>query len=421
MRWRPALLAFVGAALILSATPTGGRPAVASSAAVDVVIAVVNETGFNVLHSDFVTPDGSTPRPKGRTSTLFVDLPSKGSFQDRLREVRAGVLGRLPYGALHSVTGTRIVGLYNATPADGRLDDHDGYDGTTSFVHDLYHGTGVTSAAAGRVHGTDPEALLVVVHGTEAFEWLRDQAWIDFAVTSYTGLGPCTAGRGLVEFAETGRITFSAVGNGDGLSAIATPSGHPANYLVGGVDDAGRSYPPWGRPMAGRVTPGLTPNRPYETGELFNFVAASDSAMSGGMSFGGTSGAAPRTAGDAALILRHARTILGSSYTGVREGKLARLAAGGHKPARGPLADGDFTRDELIDLLHHTAVPFEAPSPGRYMVEGYGAIRPESIELAKQVLEGVAAEPQRPDEDAAHEAVTAARQVMFPEARCTDI
>lgn len=387
-----------------------------------VVIAVVNEAGLNVLHSDFAA--SRTPSVHGRPRAVEVNLPNRGTWRERLDALEKGALGAAPYGVLYSVAATRIVGIYNATPPDARPDEAGvGYDGTYNFLStDRYHGTAVVSSAAGRKHGTDPAALIVFVNGTEAFTWLSEQRWIDFAVTSHIGLRPCSTGPGAARFADTGRITFSAAGNGEGLGMVSTPSGDPSNYIVGGVHADGRTYPPHGRPVEeGRIGASNTPNRPYETGELFSFKAADGHSFDRSHSFGGTSGAAPRTAGDAALILRHARSILGSTYTGVRDGKLARLGPAGHKPARGPLADGDFTRSELIDLLHHTAVPFEPPSPGRYMMEGYGAIRPESIELAKRILEGRAVAPDRSEEDAAHAAVTAARRAMFPEARCADL
>jgi hypothetical protein len=69
-------------------------------------------------------------------------------------------------------------------------------------------------------------------------------------------------------------------------------------------------------------------------------------------------------------------------------------------------------------LLHHVAAPAEDPSPVRYLVEGYGALSSAAIELAKKVLTGEIAEPQRPEEDVQHERVESARAALFPEARC---
>lgn len=244
--------------------------------------------------------------------------------------------------------------------------------------------------------------------------WIADADWIDFVATAYIGYPNCYEGSAFADIAQSGRVTFSAAGNGEGLGPHSPPSGHPLNYIVGGTDDAGRTYTP-ASPGASNVA---VPDRPYDSGHLYESIVADADSFDGSVPASGTSFSAPRTAGDAAVILRHARTILGSYYTGARDGALARLGPEGRRPEKGPLADGDFTRAELIDLLHAVAVPFEAPSPGRYLIEGYGAMRPQSVELAKAVLDGRVDAPQRPEEDQAHAAVNLVRQGLFPPGRC---
>ena len=88
------------------------------------------------------------------------------------------------------------------------------------------------------------------------------------------------------------------------------------------------------------------------------------------------------------------------------------LGPGGRRPPRGPLHDGDLTARELVDLMHHTAVPHEPPGPTRYFIEGYGAINDTSQALAMRVLRGEAAEPARPQEDADDAQVTAAHRAQ---------
>jgi hypothetical protein len=169
-------------------------------------------------------------------------------------------------------------------------------------------------------------------------------------------------------------------------------------YQVGGVDSEGRTWRP-GHPeesdpwfAAGNVT------RPYDSGERYSFRAAAPDSYDGSVHFGGTSGATPLTAGWAATLIERARDLL--------DGKAG-------VPARGPLADGRFTRGELVDLLHHTATPAEPASPVRYLAEGYGAVDRSSIALATKVLQGTAREPARSEEDAAAAQVKEARRQAF--------
>lgn len=371
-----------------------------------VVIAVIERGGMNVLHSDFRLDGRQVLRLPGvMPPSVAVKLPRTGSFEDRTQAIRRGALGNLKLGTLYRLQGTRIIGIYAA----------DEFGANTDITADRFHATGTTSAAVGLVHGTNPNALLVFVPDTsrEAWDWLAEQRWIDVISTSYYSFSSqdtCIAAESIRRITEQGRLVFSAIGNGEQAGAFFTPSGVPESYQVGGVDDSGRSY----RPQSDNP---FTPTRPYETGDRFDFPAATADALTGSMDFGGTSGATPSTAGRAAELISFARSLLGSTG-GLSDGALAASGSNARLPDRGPLKDGKLTSIELVDLMHHTATPAETATPLRYLIEGYGAFQHDAVQLAKRVLSGEAREPERPDEDRMHGLVESGRAAFFPEARC---
>lgn len=401
-----ALFVVAGAPGLTRAGPARGKGAPPPSA----VIAVL-ERGMNVLHSDFALPGGRDAKlPPGVPKVTPVTLPSSGSFKERMQRVRQGPLGNMKPGTLYYVRGTRIL-IYSS-----------GESSYVDVLQDRGHGTGVAGAAVGRRHGTNPDALLVLVPdaGTAGWEWLAGQGWIDAVSTSYLtvlyGTQRCHEARFIEDIVDQGRLAFTAVGNGEQAGEVLSPSGVPEAYQVGGVDADARSYIP-GRPGNDYPT---TTNRPYETGDRFEFKSADSESLSGSMDFGGTSGATPSTAGRATRLIQYARRVLGSSYTGSRRGKLARREGARSLPRKGPLADGDLTAEELTDVLHHIAQPAEPASPGRYLVEGFGALNADGVlALGRSILAGRTEMPDRSQEQTMHEQVEAARRAAFFEGRCT--
>lgn len=405
-------------ALGLATLPAPSRSAVIRSTPAvvkPVVVAVVEGGGVNVLHSDFGLPSGTRLQlPKGLPARTMVELPKSGSFEQRVAVAGRGVLGHLEPGAFYGIQGTRILGIY-VSPEANQLNIFKNND----------HATGTTSAAVGLEHGTNPNAWLVYVMGTDraAWQWLADQDWIDVVSTSYYTLfraagGPpetCIAKPWIQKLTEQGVAVFSATGNVESTGVAFAPSGVPEAYQVGGVDSDGRTYLP-GR---GGSDEAITPTRPYETGDRFDFPAADSSSLNDSMDFGGTSGATPSTAGRAAEIIQYARELLGSRGTGPGGGALASAATADRRlPKRGPLSDGRFENVELFDLLRHVAIPAEPAGVGRYLIEGYGALNEKAVAHAKRVLAGKTSQPQRPEEDTVHEAVEMARAFLYPEARC---
>lgn len=399
------MLAFATSVLAVGEPAVGLTATRAGGGSTRPVIAIV-ERGMNVLHEDFVVPGGGDVRlPRGAPKAIPVTLPKAGTFEERLKAAEQGVLGAMEPGALYYVRGTRVF-VYSPRP------------GGNVFA-DRSHGTGVASAAVGLKHGTNPEGLLVIVvdSGPSGWEWLAEQRWIDAVSTSYitilNGGSMCPEVPFIRDIIDKGRLVFTAVGNGEQAGEVGSPSGVPPAYQVGGVDPDGRTYLPR---ADGYVS---TSNRPYETGDRFQFKAADSESLSGSMDFGGTSGATPSTAGRATELLQYARKILGSSFTGARRGLLARAEGGPRLPKKGPLADGDLTAAELTDLLHRIAKPMEPASPVRYLAEGFGTLNADGVlALGRSVLSGTAEMPERAEEQRMHEQVEKAREAAFFDGRC---
>lgn len=392
-----------------------------SSGVVPAVIGIVGEpSALNVLHADFRTRDGrDAVLPTGMPTPVRVTLPHTGSFAHRLAQVASGRLGHLRADTLYYVAGTRLL-VYAPKRPSGEW--------TRDVVSgDRLHPTGVVDSAIGLRYGTDPDALAVFVAGAgpSPWDWVAQQPWIDVVSTSAYGSPEiyasssspsgsllCQGADAVRRIVASGRLVFATAGNStDEGAQLTSPNGLPEVYFVGGVDEQGRTWLPGHTQESNPWVAFGTVMRPYDTGELFSFPAASPDSLRGTSPFGGTSGATPRTAGWAARLITEARQLTASSA-----GRGAY--SDGRAMARGPLADGRLTGPELRRLLRHVAVPAEPPGPERYFVEGYGALNRSAVALATRVLRGVAAEPERPDEDAAAAATAQARSALFSPARC---
>ncbi|MDT7539180.1 MAG: Subtilase family [Actinomycetota bacterium] len=390
-----ALVAGLVAAVVV--VPHAGATAKTATAP---VIAVVGESGLNVLHHDFRTPDGSTPAyPPSLGHVVLVTLPANGTFAEKRAAVVAGPLGHLQPGQVYGIRGTRL--LVASAPGDNPATDVTGGGSTTYTAEgvqdETLHGTGVVDAAIGTRFGTASQALalLVLGSGADAWAWVASQPAVDVVTTSDYEVGqPCVGAQPVRRLVASGRPVFSSSGNTtDEGEQLTSPNGLAEVYQVGGVTPDGAPYgtphqdsDPWY--AGGQVT------RPYQTGELYDFVTASYDSETGTMRFGGTSGATPRTAGWAARLIAHARQ------------QRAR-------PVRGPLADGRLTEPELVQLMRHVAVPSMSGQAGAFYAEGYGALNGRAVQRAIRVLDGGEPEPARPDDDAREAQVEQARTVAF--------
>ena len=389
-----AAVAVLGTALPSSATPQ--RMSTAP------VIAVVGESGMNVLHHDFRTADGSTPAyPASLGRVVVVPLPETGTFAQKRAAVAAGPLGHLVPGQLYGIKGTRLL-VVSAPGVAPRTDVTGG--GTTSVTvgapdDPTLHGTGVMDAAVGTAYGTAPTALGLLVLGSidDAFAWVAGAPGVDVASTStYQVGGRCTAAAAVRRIVAGGRPVFSSSGNTtDQGETLTSPNGLPEVYQVGGVTAEGAPY--GSSPSAGDGDPFYGAGqvtRPYQTGELYDFRTAAFDSETGSMRFGGTSGATPRTAGWAADLIAHAR-------------------AQSRRAARGPMVDGRLSGAELVAVMRHVAEPSMAGQAGAFYAEGYGALNSRAVRRAMRVLDGTMAEPARPQEDADQAAVERARAAAF--------
>lgn len=385
------------------------------------VIAFVDETtGVNVLHTEFRTAHGEDAvLPMALRSVARVSLPQSGTFEQRLAALRTGSLSHLRPGVPVYVRGTRV--LVVAAPQST-------VPVTDAIAGDMLHATGVVDSAIGRKFGTAPDALGIVILGSapSAYAWAASQPWIDIVSTSgydvpqvqaSSSAGPttqtCLAATSVNRLTSTGRLVLSSSGNTtDPAEQASVPNGLPNVYQVGGVDSAGK---PWLPPHVEEPDPfyaAAVAQHPYDSGELFSYQAAAPDSFTGTVHFGGTSGATPRTAGRAAILVASARRLLGS--TTALTGSTHVQARGPRRVSRGPLVDGQLTLPELTDLMLHTAAPAESATPGRYFVEGYGALSDSTEAQAIKVLAGKIALPVRPDEDRAYQLTHQVRAATQP-------
>jgi hypothetical protein len=405
-----------------------------------VVIAFV-DTGINPYHHDFRAPEfihhpsefiEGYPDDAGRLD-VSLDLADTEGY-DAARQADAAAYNA-PVGSLRWIPGTRIIGAYRASTGGTPILDTNG------------HGTGVASSGAGQFYGSNPNALIVTVDnlGGQGLVWATQQPWIDIVSNSYGVLAHLPLGehRSTLAATERGQTVVFSAGNGmtntnsytifdllpvDDPCSCKTPDSNPAvtspygtgpswTLKVGAASPVnGQAYwwhsiPPdissFGAKWAAASTTGVEPDDRRD--------------------FGGTSNAAPLTAGVLSAIIERAREILGDTTGGQRPGQVvAEAAPGVEPPESGPLADGVLTRLEAEEILKKTAfpVPFDPdeylwdyairPTTEAYFTYmGYGLVDRDSKARALAVLEGAEDLPDRTEVDLWMEAVDAARDVFW--------
>ena len=369
-------------------------------------------------------------------------------------------------GKLYWVPGTRIVGaisfgaggtscpspvevppvgayLQEQCPEHRILDDHG-------------HGSMTASRAAGAPSSLAPGSRIVAIEGLGArsVQWAADQGWIDVQSNSWISLVPPPVPSAVTEAfsdAAARMLTLAASGNGTAyLAGVAPTPTHllstapPGVVLVGGHDN-------------GKMTlwSGSPPHVVADAYAGMTAIARSVEEMRPDPIACCTSAASPYAAGGAVALIAEARRLLGSGFTGVRDGAVA-CGREGAVPS-GPLADGIFTLEELKDVFLHSAEAL--PSEGRddgdvhwagdprapdhvqhgpggnpfcagctttplpwktlpeaadaYALVGYGGINEHSVEAGLAVLRGDAELPDRPAADAQYDADQQLRSVWF--------
>lgn len=367
-------------------------------------------------------------------------------------------------GDLYWIPGTKIIGAISfgaggtncpiAKPPPANIISS-GQCKETVILDDHGHGSMTGSRATGVARSLAPGARLVSIEGLGAtgVKWAAEQGWIDVQTNSWLSFIPPPIPSAVSDaFAEATKSTFTMAASGNGTAYITgfapTPTyllstAPPGVVLVGGHDNGKTTL--WS---------GAPPHVVADAYAGFTAIAGSIEKMRPDPMACCTSAASPYAAGGAAALVEEARRLLEDRTTGTTNGVLAR---GDRCIPQGPLADGDFTLDELGDVFFHTAQarPVEgrddgeihwmggpgAPShieygpggnpfcPGctttpvpwsaipeavdAYQLIGYGGINEHSVKLGKKVLAGKAEMPRRETADAQYELDQSIREAMF--------
>jgi hypothetical protein len=365
---------------------------------------VVAESGIDPLHREYRTTDGRDavlPAAIAR-SVVRVTIPRGLDHEEAVDALVRSPLGHPKANTLYYVRGTRLLVYYGAT-AKG------------SVLADAFHGTGTTSLVGGAKVGAAPTSLVVAVLGYQepSWDWVAARPWIDLATTSTFDITNgllCDSTAGVRAFRQAGHLPFAAAGNSFIETTVISPGGYPDVVRVGGVRPDGTTALP------DQSDPTLYSGRAYDVGGLFANRIAAAGTTSGYTTGTGTSGSAPQIAGRTADLLARARVAVGDMGAGVRRGAL--VVATGRFPARGPLADGKLTADELLKAVLDSSRPAATEPIGRYAVEGYGWFDAAAEMRALRVLTGTATAPVRTEDEQAHAAALAARRAYYAAHGC---
>jgi len=262
------------------------------------------------------------------------------------------------------------------------------------------HGIGTSSVAAGNIHGSCPNCLIVYVHGTseQANEWVAKQDWID-AQTNSWGLALVYRDRAYAgsdtelqrEAVERGQQIFFSAGNGQ-ENAFVVPNttlqssqeGPDWIVTVGATDSVDNSSP------SGHGKPADISS----LGDSYPSAYGNDGTANGAGTFSGTSNATPVIAGLYAEALHRLRKTWASSGP-MQKGGVIATGPAGCKAANADcaLADGQLTVHELRNALYRSAtysgtgwnvgglggittIPFTESVPElEYLAEGHGNFR----------------------------------------------
>lgn len=332
------------------------------------------------------------------------------------------------------------------------------------LLDDHGHGTMTATRMGGNTASQCPQCRIVSIEGLsdQNVKWAADRGWIDVQTNSWGNLVPDPvnaivfgeAGARRIEAAAASHLVYFASGNGAGLILGWTtwptqllPTLVDGAVWVGAHDNGKIAH--WSGAPAHVVADGF---RGITAGHR-NISGVGPSPITCC-----TSAASPYAASVGAALVLEARRVLGDPLTGVRAGVVAE----GTVPPElvgttSPLADGAFTLDELKSLVKNSAQarptegvhdgeshwfsnPGQAPDtlpygPGgnvfcggcwtlpvqwteipdgapAYTLVGYGAANEFSLALAKDVLAGTAAEPDRSEVDEFFEAEKPVRQLL---------
>jgi hypothetical protein len=457
-------------ALVAGAASAPAATAAARARAPEAVVALV-DTGINPYSPAFRDP---SPLARRHPSTYLPGYPKDaialrltlGVPYDEAFERDEDVWKSVRPGKLYWVPGTRIVGAISfgdggtSCPSAVQVPPVAAYLQESCTEHNVLddhgHGTMTASRAAGSPSSLAPSARIVAIEGLGArsVEWAAEQGWIDVQSNSWISLVPPPVPSSTTEAfsgAAARMLTLAASGNGTAYLAGVAPTptyllstAPPGVILVGGHDNGKTT-----------VWAGSPPHVVADAYAGETAIARSVEEMRPDPIACCTSAASPYAAGGAAALIAEARRLLRSSGTGVHDGVVACGAPGAI--AKGPLADGTFTLDELKHLFLHTAeaLPSEGrddgavhwageprapdhveygpganpfcvgctttpvawkalpPAADAYSMVGYGGVNEHSVAAAFAVLRGEEDMPERPLADAQYEADQELRSRVF--------
>jgi hypothetical protein len=421
-----------------------------------VVVAFV-DSGINPYHRDFRAPEF-----KHHPSKYIQSFPKNAKALD----LSLGLADRKGYAParkkdekkwsvvqsnkLYWIPGTRIVGGYS-TDAGGTNPDNPWVE--RPILDENGHGSGVASVSAGRVFGSNPNALIVMVEGLgeASLEWATSQRWIDVVSNSWGNranlpLGDPGSTRRATRRGQS--VLFSA-GNGatNTNSSTAFPEDGPVEdpCKCKTPDSDISATDPWSGPSWQITVGAASPingqahwwhsvpvdvssfGSKWRAAGAWGVKTKIDKANEQTRDFGGTSCAAPTTAGVLSSVILKARELLNDRTGGQRRGQAVAVAGrDARRFNKGPLADGKLIRLEAEAMVLKTAFPVDADpekiswdyavrptTDAYYTYQGYGVVYRKSKALAMKVLVGKKALPDRPEVDAWIERVDAARDAMW--------
>jgi hypothetical protein len=418
-----------------------------------VVIAFV-DTGINPYHHDFRAPEFVHHPSKyiegypkdSKTFRAALGVADKRGYEAARKADEAKWL-QVMSSELHWFPGTRIVGGISFGSGDS-----DGEHSERKILDDQSHGTGVSSVAAGQFFGSNPNALIVMVEslGERSLEWANSQKWIDIVSNSWGNLANLPLGDPATTRTATERgqtVVFSA-GNGatnTNSSTVFPPDGPVEDPCKCKTPDSDNSMTdPWSGPSwlltIGAVSPINGQDHwwhsypvdvssfgsKWRAAGAFGVEIKPDDNNVETRDFGGTSCAAPTTAGALSRIILEAREVLGDTHGGQRPKQAVAVGPKSRAPKDGPLSDGVLTRLEAEELVQKTAFPTPADptkfawdyairptTPAYFVHQGYGVVYKGSLKLALKVLMGKEPMPDRADADAWIQATDTVRDAIW--------
>ena len=419
-----------------------------------VVIAFV-DTGINPYHQDFRAPEfvhhpskfiEGYPKESQALKPSFGIADSKG--YEAARKADDLMWSRVTRNELRWIPGTRVVGAISLGEGDT-----DGTHPERTILDDQGHGTGVASVSAGQFFGSNNNALIVTVEslGENSLEWATSQPWIDIVSNSWGNLANLPLGDPSMtkEATERGQTVVFSAGNGatnTNSSTVFPPGGPVEDPCKCKTPDSDISMTdPWSGPSWLLTIGAASPingqahwwhsipvdvssfGSKWRAAGAFGVRVKPDEKNLETRDFGGTSCAAPTTAGVLSSIILKAREVLKDTTEGQEKDQVVASAAKGVKlPAKGPLKDGKLTRLEAEELVQKTAFPTPADpekmswdyavrptTPFYYVYQGYGVVTKTSKQLALDVLLGKKPMPDRAEVDQWLTGVDAMRDLLW--------